>query len=302
MMPTYHIGTLTPDALAALTTDTVTESPSSAGPREVFLQPKSWTKAILHAKKTVSSDTRIFTFKLDHDDQALGLPTGQHLMIRLRDPVTREAIVRSYTPISHQSRKGFLDVLVKVYFPSADGSATGGRMSMAMESLPIGHSIDFKGPIGKFEYLGRGRCAINGEVREVKSFVMICGGSGVTPVFQVFRSIMLDAEDTTHCTLLDGNRRAEDILCKEELDAHAAGNEHKCKLLYTLTKAEDGWDGLKGRIAGPLLEEHANLGLERFGEGTGGRMALVCGPEAMERSVKEALLGMGWRSDELLFF
>ena len=222
-------------------------------------------------------------------------------MIRLRDPVTRDAIIRSYTPISHQTRKGFLDVLVKVYFPSADGSAAGGRMSMAMESLPIGHSIDFKGPIGKFEYLGRGRCAINGEVREVKSLVMICGGSGVTPVFQVFRSIMMDEEDLTHCTLLDGNRRAEDILCKEELDGYAEGNGHKCKLLYSLTKPEDGWEGLKGRIGTQLLEEHAGLGLERF-SGDGGRMALVCGPEAMETSVKEALLGMGWKTDELLFF
>ena len=43
------------------------------------------------------------------------------------------------------------------------------------------------------------------------------------------------------------------------------------------------------------------IGLERF-SGDGGRMALVCGPEAMETSVKEALLGMGWKSDELLFF
>jgi len=302
MMPNYHIGTLTPAALATLTTDkSSSSSDSTSAPRAVFLQPKSWSKATLHAKKTVSWDTRVFTFALEHPCQTLGLPTGQHLMMRLRDPVTHDALIRSYTPISHETRQGYLDVLVKVYFPSADGSSAGGKMSLALDSLPVGHAIDFKGPIGKFEYLGRGRCAVNGRERNVSSFVMICGGSGVTPVFQVFRSIMMDEEDPTHVTLLDGNRVVEDILIKDELDAHAQKNPHKCKLLYTLTQPpEQGWEGLKGRIGASLLNEHASPQLEHFSKG--GRMALVCGPEALERSVGEVLLQMGWESDEVLFF
>lgn len=302
MMPSYHIGTLDPDSLKALSSDTANDLLDSDTPRPIFLQPKSWTRALLHAKKTVSWDTRVFTFKLDHDEQALGLPTGQHLMIRLRDPVTREAIIRSYTPISHEETKGYLDVLVKVYFASPDGKQAGGKMSQAMDQLPVGHAIEFKGPIGKFEYLGRGRCAVNGVERTVGSFVMVCGGSGVTPIFQVFRSIMMDKEDPTFCVMLDGNRLVEDILVKEELDQYAQGNDHKCKLLYTLTKPHEDWTGLKGRIAEPLLTEHAHPEHETVKREGKGKMALICGPEAMEKSVKEALLKLGWDSDELLFF
>jgi nitrate reductase (NAD(P)H) len=215
-------------------------------------------------------------------------------MMRLRDPVTREAIIRSYTPISETAKRGYADVLVKVYLDGKDRK--GGKMTQAIDALPIGHFVDFKGPIGKFEYLGRGLCAINGISRTVKRFIMICGGSGITPIFQVLRAVMNDKEDPTKCVVLDGNRLAGDILCKEGLDTFARENLDRCKLLYTLTKAPDGWQGLRGRIAGPLLKEYCC----RSGETES--MVLICGPEALEKSVHIALNEQGWPDSDLMFF
>lgn len=292
MMRDYHIGSLDEEGRRALANDV--QPDRTAEPSPNFLESRSWKKAILHAKTTVSWDTRIFTYKLEHDEQTLGLPTGQHLMIRLRDPVTREVIIRSYTPISETSKPGYMDVLVKVYFDTKERK--GGKMSQAMDSLPIGHFVEFKGPIGKFEYLGKGVCAVNGRERTVKKLFMICGGSGVTPIFQVFRAVMQDKDDPTKCVVLDGNRMLEDILCKVDLDSYAKDNETKCKLLYTLTQAPDDWQGLRGRIAAPLLEQHAACGAD--GEG----MVLICGPEALERSARQALLDLGWKDEDLLFF
>lgn len=294
-MISYHIGTLDEKALAILAEGPVQEN-TEGKVRLQFLDSRVWTKAILHAKEAVSWDTRIFTFKLEHDEQALGLPTGQHLMIRLRDPVTREAIIRSYTPISHESKKGYVEVLVKVYFDTAERK--GGKMSQAMEQLPIGHHIEFKGPIGKFEYLGKGKCTVNGRPRTVKRFIMICGGSGVTPVYQVYRAVMRDQEDSTQCVFLDGNRLLDDILLKEEIDKYKTDNEAKARVLYTLTQAPDDWEGLKGRIAAPLLREHAVI----EGSEEEQTMALICGPEALEKSVHIALKEMGWKDEDLLFF
>ena len=88
-------------------------------------------------------------------------------------------------------------------------------MSQAIDALSIGHTIDLKGPVGKFVYNGRGECSINGKKRNIDTFVMICAGSGVTPIFQVFRAVMMDEEDKTKCVVLDGNREFEDILCTE---------------------------------------------------------------------------------------
>lgn len=289
-MPNYHVGSLDESAKSILALGEAREV--SDVPRPTFLDSRNWTKAILHTKATVSWDTRIFTYKLEHDEQRLGLPTGQHLMIRLRDPVTREAIIRSYTPISHETKAGYLDVLVKVYFDTKERK--GGKMSQAMDSLPIGHSIEFKGPIGKFEYLGHGRCTVNGKERKVSTFVMICGGSGITPIFQVLRRVLEDKDDPTQCILLDGNRLIEDILCKDDLDTFALAHQDRCKLMYTLTAAPTDWEGLKGRIAGPLLREHAPWKEDS--------MALICGPEALEKSAHQALNEQGWDDEHLLFF
>jgi nitrate reductase (NAD(P)H) len=300
MMPDYHIGSLSESSRKALDSGEGDTTAESTEPRPVFLDSRTWHKALLHSKESVSWDTRIFKFKLDHETQSLGLPTGQHLMLRLRDPVTREAIIRSYTPISETSAQGYLDILIKVY---ADVPATektparaGGKMTKALDAIPTGHWVDVKGPIGKFTYLGKGRCDINGTARSVKKFIMICGGSGITPIFQVLRAVMQDQEDTTQCTLLNGNRLVEDILCKEQLDAFQRGCPDKCEILYTLTQGAGDWEGLRGRIAAPLLEKHC-------ARADGGEtMVLVCGPEALERTVRSWLVGAGWAEGDLLFF
>jgi nitrate reductase (NAD(P)H) len=128
MMQDYHIGSLDEASCAILQNgeELLLEALES---REVFLQSKIWTKAILSSKQEISSDTRIFNFTLEHENQSIGLPVGQHLMMRLRDSVTREAIIRSYTPISEGTDKGLLRVLVKVYFDTKE--RTGGKTSKA---------------------------------------------------------------------------------------------------------------------------------------------------------------------------
>jgi nitrate reductase (NAD(P)H) len=292
MMPDYHIGSLDEASRKILADgEPVNESTE---PRPVFLDSRVWNKTLLHTKQSVSWDTRIFSFKLDHDEQALGLPTGQHLMIRLRDPVTREAIIRSYTPISQTTKKGYCEVLVKIYNDTKERA--GGKMTKALDAIPVGHFVEFKGPIGKFEYLGRGKCAVNSATRHVKRLFMICGGSGITPIFQVLRAVMQDKEDPTTCVVLDGNRLVEDILCKEDLDVFARDNVDRCKLLYTLTQGPDDWQGLRGRIAAPLLKEYCTR------DAASDSMVLICGPGALEKAAHKALNEQGWPDEDLLFF
>jgi nitrate reductase (NAD(P)H) len=296
MMPDYHIGTLSATALKLLTEAGETMS-DDASPRAVFLQSKAWSKAILSSKERISSDTKIFSFSLDHETQTIGLPVGQHLMLRLRDPATREAIIRAYTPISEGTEQGKLHVLVKIYYDAPDRK--GGKMTQALDSMPIGHFVEFKGPVGKFEYLGRGLCSIGGKKRVVKRFVMICAGSGITPIYQVLRAVVKDAEDPTTCVVLDGNRVEEDILCRKELDELAGMDSGRCEIVYTLTRPGKEWKGLTGRMDRKFLEER--VGRPSEGEG-GDTLVLICGPESMENSTRDALRALGWNDPDLLFF
>ncbi|KAI1423920.1 nitrate reductase [Xylaria sp. FL1777] len=295
MLVDYHIGTLD-KASQALLANSEEAPPENAPPREVFLQHKTWTKAILSAKKGVSPDTKIFTFALEHAEQAVGLPVGQHLTIRLRDPVTREAIMRSYTPLSPPGAKGSLDVLVKIYRDTA--TRKGGRMTQALDALPLGHAVDFRGPHGRFEYLGRGLCRVSGRARRARRFVMVCGGSGITPVFAVLRAVLADRDDPTACVLLDGNRAEEDILCRAELDALLAGNEHRCRLSYVLTRPGPAWTGGRGRVDAALVAREVGPCTSADGED----IVLVCGPKALEESVLSIFTGMGWKKEDMVFF
>lgn len=295
-MPEYHIGTLDETSRAVLAKDA--EEAGSEGATEsrpIFLQSRTWSKAILSAKEKVSPDSKIFTFTLDHASQTIGLPIGQHLMMRIRDPASGEAIIRAYTPVSEGNDTGHLRVLVKIYYDTPQNK--GGRMTQALDSLPIGRSVDFKGPVGKFEYLGRGLCAINGRERCVRRFVMVCAGSGITPIFQVLRAVMKDKEDSTGCLVLDGNRVEEDILLKQELDTMALDNPSRCRLLYALSRPLSSWKGLRGRMDRALFEREVGVPPD-----TSDTMVLICGPAPMEDAVRGIFRGMGWGEEDLLFF
>ena len=168
-------------------------------------------------------------------------------------------------------------------------------MTVALDALPLNTLVDFKGPIGKFTYLGRGRCSINGHERTIKRFIMVCAGSGVTPILAVLRAVVEDEEDETRCLVVDGNREEEDILCREELDGCWKGG---CRVLHTLSKGPEGWRGRRGRITAEMVLE------EMQGEttGEGETLVLICGPEPLETSLKKGLNEKGWKDEDLLFF
>jgi nitrate reductase (NAD(P)H) len=107
----FHIGTL----VGSLETkEEVNEDASRP-----FLDEKRWKKATLVSTKDVSSDTKMFRFALQRNDQEFGLPVGQHVYVRLRRKPTNpgesegELVQRAYTPVSRPEDKGFLDLLVK---------------------------------------------------------------------------------------------------------------------------------------------------------------------------------------------
>ncbi|KAI1159099.1 nitrate reductase [Nemania serpens] len=307
MLVDYHIGTLDKASQAQLTSNEAAAAAAAAAtlenapPRPVFLQHKAWTRAVLSAKTSVSPDTKIFTFDLEHAAQAVGLPAGQHLTLRLRDPVSREAILRAYTPVSPVGARGKLDLLVKIYRAAAGATREGGRMTQALDALPMGQAVDLRGPHGRFAHLGRGLCSVSGRERRVRRFVMVCGGSGITPIFSVLRAVLDDRGDPTSCVVLDGNRAEEDILCKAELDAMLVGNEHRFRLRYVLSRPGPAWAGGRGRIDKDLVIKEVGGPCASAADG-GGDFVLVCGPKPLEESMLSIFAEMGWEKDDVVVF
>lgn len=303
MMHKYHIGTLDSASKVLIQAegeaqDYIAKDAGSTS-NASFLKSRSWSKAILHSKETISPDTQLFTFKLDHIGQTLGLPIGQHLLLRLRDTLKNEAIIRPYTPISPPSRTGLLDLLVKIY-PSTSSSNTqysAGGMTQLLDKLLVGCEVEMKGPLGKFEYLGRGLCSIKGEQRRFTRFAMLCAGTGITPILQIFRAVMADPDDHTQWVVLNGNRNKHDILCKVELDALSAMKAPpRGRILHTLSQPPRDWTGLRGRVDEVMLRKYVPRADDEKA------LVMVCGPEGFEKSMKKALRNAGWRDKDVLFF
>ncbi|KAG5951049.1 hypothetical protein E4U53_003873 [Claviceps sorghi] len=288
MMPDYHIGRLEASAPA---------EPADGGAacdasRAIFLDATKWTRAVLHEKLAVSSDSKIFRFRLHHHDQTLGLPPGQHLLMRLGD-AGREPLIRAYTPISDAKEKGRVDLLIKIYSDAPPHE--GGRMTRALDSVGPGHPVDFKGPMGKFEYLGHGVCSISGTTRHARRFVMICAGSGITPMYQVLRAVTGATDDPTQCLLLDGNRTEDDILCRLPLDEMVSRAPQRCRLVHCLSRPPPSWQGRRGRIDKEVVA--AEVGWRRP---TSQDLVLLCGPPAMEKSVWSILVELGWKDGDIV--
>lgn len=78
--------------------------------------------------KNVSANTKIFRFSLPDKEQEVGLPSGQHIYVRLRRKIAHQdnvagnvkgqLVQRAYTPLLERGAKGFIDMLIKYVFVS----------------------------------------------------------------------------------------------------------------------------------------------------------------------------------------
>lgn len=279
---------------------------SFSGP-SAFLNPRVSLQLYLSEKIAVNHDTRIFRFKLP-PSMRLGLPTGQHITLKAK--IDGKPVMRAYTPMTDDSTLGHVDLLVKVYFRGVHPNfPEGGKMSQHLESMKIGDAIDVKGPIGEFEYKGKGHYVMNGKSRFCKEISMIAGGTGLTPCYQVLSAILRDPKDTTKVRFLYANRTVDDILARDILEELAAKHPDRFVLSLTvdrLTPAEEKnaspvknyatWQGYVGFVDGAMTKA-------ALFPASGAGVCLMCGPPVMlEKACYPALHAMGYTDDDIFCF
>jgi cytochrome-b5 reductase len=230
----------------------------------------------LIARTEVSHNTRLFRFGLPSADVRLGLPLGRHMSVRAY--VDGDETRRPYTPTSSDSDLGFFELLIKVY------PAPHGKMSRHLDSLALGDTIDARGPLGKFSYAKN----------SYRKICMVCGGTGITPMWQVFREILADPDDTTELSLVFANVKEDDILLRDELD-QIADAEPNFFVHYVLNEAPVGWRGGVGFVTAEMLRE-------QFGEASSDVLVMMCGPPPMNKAVKGHLTSLGYKDSHIFKF
>jgi len=156
---------------------------------------------------------------------------------------------------------GYLDLIVKKY--------PDGPMSSHMHDMEPGQRLDFKGPLPKYPM----------SPNKHEHIVLIAGGTGITPMWQLARYAFKNPEDKTKVTLIFGNVKEEDILLKHEFAELENTYPQRFRAFYMLDQPSENWQGGKGFISKELLKtvmpEPREENIKVF----------VCGPPGLYKAI-----------------
>ena len=246
-------------------------SSALAAPPAPGLDPKNWVPLTLTKITKLTENTAIYRFAYKDAEASSGMTVASCLFTKAaigseKPDGTRANVMRPYTPISRPGVKGYLELAVKTY--------QDGKMSKHMESLKVGDTLDFKGPIVKLPY----------KANDYKTIGMVAGGTGIAPMLQVADEILENPSDKTKVKLIFANVSENDILLKKEIDAKAAAHPGKLSVYYVVDKApsrypwQSAWAGGVGYVTESMLKEH-------MPPPSKDAKVYVCGPPPMYKAV-----------------
>lgn len=147
-------------------------------------------------------------------------------------------------------------------------------------------------------YQGNGTFLIRDkELKTFKHVAMIAGGTGLTPMLQLIRSVIRNKSDPTHVSLLYTNKTPSDVVCRwgfgierlfifrEELEEYASeeATTQRFRLLLTVTRIDKehlpNWPYDFGRINTEMTRKF-------LPEPTDDVLVLICGPKGMNATAK----------------
>ncbi len=194
---------------------------------------------------------------------------GQYVTLKIK--LNGEEVRRSYSVCSSPLVNEPLRVAVK--------QVKDGRMSTYLNTqLKAGDMLEVMTPMGSFH------SAMNAGNK--KNYVLFAGGSGVTPMLSIIKTVLI-AEPQSTLVLLYGNRDEASIIFKTELEKIVADNKSRVKMVHVLEHSQEAEGILLRGIMTPekvkaLFENYVRLNLDNE--------FFICGPSPMMRNVESTLL------------
>lgn len=194
---------------------------------------------------------------------------GQYVTLKMN--IGGEELRRSYSVCTSPFAEKELRVAIK--------EVAGGKVSSFInQKLKVGDSIEVMTPMGNFHTVLMGG--------KSKKYVLVAGGSGITPMMSILKSVLyIEKQSTVH--LIYANKNETSTIFKSEIDQIAASNPN-FKVTYIFEKPEQAVSELQ---TGIITKDKATALLEQFG-GLNADEYFVCGPGPMMDNVKETLEGL----------
>jgi ferredoxin-NADP reductase len=174
---------------------------------------------------------------------------------------------------------------------------------MPDELIPVGGTIQMHGPHGHFILH-----------QPIGDSILVATGTGVAPMRSylqwLFPETGPDRSEGKNIWLVYGTRHEPDIYYRAEFEALAA-RKPNFHYLPTLSRAEEGWTGLRGYVqehVARIVEARAAVGADaRFAPPESAAEfefdihAYICGLNEMVAGVRERLTSLGWHRKQIVF-
>lgn len=201
---------------------------------------------------------------------------GQYLT--LKHDIGGEPVRRSYS-ICSSPAAGELRVAIK--------RVPDGRFStFANEVLQPGDTLEVMTPMGNF-YTPYEDVA-------PRRYVAFAAGSGITPVISIIKAV-LAAEPHSEFLLFYGNRSKASVIFRDELDALKNTYLQRLSIHHVFSRERSEATLLAGRLSGEKCEVFGRV----FFDPADIAAYYLCGPAEMTESVRDALLAMGVRRQQI---
>ena len=192
---------------------------------------------------------------------------GQYLTLRRHHG--GEELRRSYSICSSPLDKELRVAIKKV---------PGGRFSTLAvdDGLRPGDTLEVMPPQGRF--------SPTLHPAQVRRYLLVAAGSGITPVFSIAKTVLL-TEPGSHVYLVYGNRGRNSIIFKEAIEALKNKFLNRLSVFHVLSREQGDSDLFFGRID----QEKMSQLLRQLIPSTRLDDCYICGPEEMIHGVRAAL-------------
>lgn len=221
----------------------------------------------LKVKDIVQETKDAITIVFEQPAQKINYKSGQFLT--LITPVQGKEVRRAYSLCSSPFVDTDLAVTVK--------RVENGLMSNWLpDNLKKGDTMKVMEPMGQFttEYDGKRK----------RHIVMFAGGSGITPMLSIIKSILLQ-EPQSIVSLIYCNRDIDSIIFRNELEVWETKYEGRLHVIHILDNAPMNWQGYSGLLNHDMLTKL----FERIPDWGADTTYLMCGPEGMMKNVESLL-------------
>lgn len=230
----------------------------------------------------IRRDTRdavVVTLKPEAADQeAFDFIQGQYLTFR-RD-FDGEELRRSYSICAGKD-----DGCLKVGIKRVEGGAFS---TWANEELKVGDRLDVMPPMGRF--------FTELEPEKAKSYLGFAGGSGITPVLSIIKTVLAREPKSTF-TLIYANRQTSSIMFREELEDLKNTYLGRFSVIHILETETQDIDLFTGRIDSEKMDLLFRLWVDAEEVDT----AFICGPEPMMLTIADSLRKHGLADEQIRF-